>query len=54
MAYSRRPGFYLKVPGLCAGVVRNLVPRMCRRLIRAGTGPSGRPWHYVPLLERYP
>ena len=50
------PAFYLKVSALCAGAVRNLVPRMCRRLIRAGTGPSRRPWHqtlsqhfHVPL-----
>ena len=34
---------YLKVPALCPAVVRNLVPRMCRRLIRAGIGPFGRP-----------
>jgi hypothetical protein len=30
-------GFYLKVPALCAAAAGNLVPRMCRRLIRAGT-----------------
>jgi hypothetical protein len=46
--------FYLKVPALCAAAVRDLVPRMCRRLIRAGTRPWGRPWHYLPLLDRYP
>jgi len=39
--------FYLKVCTLCAAAVRNLVPRMCRRLIRAGTGPSGGPWYYT-------
>ena len=40
---------YLKVPALCAAAARNLVPRMCRRLIRAGEGRFARPLHYVPL-----
>ena len=31
-------GVYLKVRAHYAGVDGNLVPRMCRRLIRAGTG----------------
>jgi hypothetical protein len=45
------PAFYLKVRFHFAGVLGNLVPRMCRRLIRAGSGPSGGPWPYVPMVQ---
>ena len=45
---------YLQVRGHYAGVDGNLVPRMCRRLIRVETGPSERPWRYGLLPASYP
>jgi len=46
-------GVYMKVRAHYAGVDGNLVPRMCRRLIRAGAGPAVRLRHWVPLVDQH-